>query len=165
MSLTRQSAGCSPNPTVVKQCMNESIEKLERVTKLFLKHNASCDFEESDSIKERILSLSCELARVKNLGECTAEVCGLLNNEVRISGDVPITSTTIRDKIRKKTEIFDPMKDFEVKRINRVLYPKTSSSDSDSDNDCELLHAPFSLADTICPFTMLTFEHPMRRYL
>jgi len=163
---TRQVENAGIKSNVVKECMSEADETMGRAATLFMRLNKTFDFETSDSVKERFLEASREMARTRNANKCTGEVVDqFLNKELLICGDVATTSKILHDRISDKTELFDPMKDFEVKKIRRILYPKSSTSLSDSDSDCELISAPFGLFSTICPYTTMTFKHPMRRYV
>jgi hypothetical protein len=166
---TRQSAGCSRSGSLLKDCLNGSMDQLSRVAESVMKHNSSFESDSLDMLKERIFNLSHEIALVEDKNECTVQVVDeFLNGEVRVSGNSTLDDENnkllLQNKIHNKHGLFIVESNPKVKRIKKILHSTDFTSASD-DDDCELILTSFSIYDSKCPYSLMTFDHPMRRYI
>lgn len=177
MSYARQTIGGLSSGTAVLDSLKVSGVQLEEVAERLQINKEGIDPEILNGWRERILNLSREIAVVKNLSEKTAEVVEIVAHEKRSADQLSSSSSSssadlstenklkqhIKQKIQEKVSSFDPTKDASVKRIEAILLEKKSAELGD-DEDFAMVETAFSKADTICPYTTLTYVEPWKRY-
>jgi hypothetical protein len=151
--------------TLAVDCLNLAMDQLERVAERIVINTEGVDDETVKSWSERILRLSREIASVKAASIGTTSILNSLSANMTTFSHPDSTTSTFRESLKRRIHEensgFDANLDLDVQRIDSILNKQDTTLPI---NDFEFVKTEFGLSNTICPFTRLTYVHPMKRY-